>query len=107
MFLSDNTETAALLTGGFIVPLVELQTTLDEDRAAFAEILSSELSGAPPEGDVHIGDFLNAFPVVTGTNPVNGHPQISNCGSFRGITDFRIAGEVPEKHDFIDAGHND
>ena len=103
--LADHAQTGALLASRFVVPLVELQTALDKDRAAFGEVLSGQLGLTPPQGDVDVGDFLNSLAIVTGANPVYRHAKVTNRSSLGSVTDFEIPGDIPEKHDFVDVGH--
>ena len=105
--LSHDTKATALLAGLLVIPLVKLQPSLDKDRTAFPKILARELGLTAPKGHVNISDFLDPLAVVPGSNPVHSHARVGHRSSLGSIADFRITGEIPEKHDFIDTGHGE
>jgi len=105
--LTDDAESLALLAGCLIVPLVKLQTALDEDGTSFGEILSGEFGLTSPKGDIDVGHFFDSLSVVPGANAVHGHAEVTNRCSLRSITDFKIPGDIPEEHDFVNVGHRE
>ena len=94
--LANNAQTRTLLTSLLIIPLIKLEATFDEDRTAFAQVLSSKLGLTPPEGNINVSDFLNSLSVVAGPDPVHRHTEITNCGSLGSIANFEIPGDIPE-----------
>jgi hypothetical protein len=50
--VQHDLELAALLAGGLVLPLVELQAALDEERAALGAVLGDDLALLSPGLDV-------------------------------------------------------
>jgi hypothetical protein len=102
---TDNAELAALLTRGLILPAIELETALDEDGAAFLAVLGRGLRGASPKGNIDIGGLLTAFSSLRGEGAVHGDADIRDSLPLGGVFDFRITGDIPDNHHFIEVGH--
>ena len=49
--------------------------------------------------------YLNALGVICALG--NGKAEVADGGSFRGVAQFRIPGEIPDEHDFVEVCHNE
>ena len=104
---ADDFEFAAFLAGFLVVPGIHLQTAFDVNAAALAEVLLGEFRLTTPEGDVDEGGLFLFLSLVVVPNPVDGEGDVRHCRAFGGVAQFRIPGEIPDKHDFVEIGHSD
>ena len=105
--LANHLEFAAFLTGGLVVPGVEVESALDVDRATFGEVLLDGFRLAAPEGDVDKGGFLLLAFLVIRPCAVDREAELGDRGAAWGVAEFGITGEVPDEHDFIEVCHNE
>ena len=104
-FLKDDTELASALSGVFVLPLVELEAALNEDRPPFLHILAKRF-GLFSEG-VHIDESGLVLLLSFGVPPhaVDGEAQLGHRGALGGVAQFRIPGQVAHQDDFVEACH--
>jgi len=103
--LADHTQLAALLTGGLVLPAVELKTTLDVDRAALLAVLASDLCLTPPKRHVNVGGLLALLSTLGGVNAIHGDPEVGNSTSLGSVLDLRVTGDIPDDHHFVEVSH--
>jgi hypothetical protein len=78
-----------------------LQASLNEYWTPFAKILFCDLSLSPPESDIDVRDLFSFFKVLSGEYTVYRDADLSDCGPFLRIPNFRVTGEVAYQHDAI------
>ena len=103
--LTDDTELTPFLTGSFVFPTVELQAPLDVNRTAFLAIFSCNLGLTTPEGDIDKCCLLSFFPTIRREDTVPRNPKIGYGTSLGSVFDFRITGDIPDQHHFVQIGH--
>ena len=102
---TDDFQLVALLTV-FVLPGVELETAFDIDGPSFAEVLLGQFGLFAPEGDIDKGGFFLALPIVVLKIAIDGQTDVCHGSAFGGEANLRVAGEVPDQHDFVQIGHN-
>ena len=60
--LEDDAEAGALFAGLLVLPLVELETALDEDAGTLAAVFGDDLGLLAVALDVDVGDLLALLP---------------------------------------------
>ena len=97
--LPDDSDFGTLLTIAF--PLLEIEATLDVNGATSREVLRGKLGEAAPEGDIDKSDLFDLFIVRTLADAIHGESEIRDGGTLRSVTQFGIAGEIPDEVAFI------
>jgi hypothetical protein len=82
-----------------------LQTALDQDAAAFLEVLGGILRRAPPDRDVNEGGFLLPLTVFSRPDTIQGDPEIGDSGAIFGFPEFGLASQVSDECDTIVTAH--
>src|SRR5690606_10054058 len=96
---------AALLTGGFVVPLVELEAAFHKEGAAAGAELRDVFALFVPGLDVNEGDFLAGGAGGVPELAVDRQAELTNRGALGRDAQFGVAGQVAEKDDFVVGGH--
>ena len=91
---------------GLVLPSVHAKAAFEVDRAAFFGVFAGDFGESAPEFDIDEGGFLAFFAAVEGVGPVDGQADIRDSAALGGEFDFGIAGDVSDKDDFIDVGHD-
>src|SRR5437867_155910 len=55
--LADDMQLASFLTSFLVVPLIELQASLDQDLFSFGEVFAGDFRRAAPQRHIHERDF--------------------------------------------------
>ena len=64
-----------------------------------------EVGGLAPEGDVDEIDLLDLLAIFAAADTVEGEADLGACCALRGVSELRIAGEIPEEHYFVYVSH--
>src|SRR5207247_6149211 len=86
-------------------PRVELDPAFDKDWPALFQILPGNLCSASPKSDIYKGRFFALLSTVGGVNAINRDTEIAYRTPFRRVTHLRIARQISEQYDFVEAGH--
>lgn len=100
-----DTESAALLAGLFVVPLIQAQTAFDQNRTALFQILSDDF-GLFPEGiDINKRNFLFLLARFVAPRAIDRKADLGDSGAFGSVAQLRVARQVPGEDDFVEAWH--
>jgi hypothetical protein len=93
---TDDPKLGPLLASLLVVPLVELQATLNEYGATFAQVFLGDLGSATPKLHIDERSFLVFFALVVTVDSIHREPNIGDRGALGSILDLGIPGEIPE-----------
>ena len=102
---ADDFQFAAFLTGGLVIPGVEIQTAFDVNRIALCQVLLRKLCLAAPERDIDEGGFLLFLALFVFPDAVDREAEFGDGGSFGRVAQFGIPCEIPDEHDFVEICH--
>src|SRR5262245_56444762 len=88
------------------LPLAPLETAVDRDRTSLGEVLRAVFALGAPDRDVEVVGLLG--PLTGGrilAACVHGEPEAADRHPARRVPELRVAGQVADEHDAIDAGH--
>ena len=75
-------------------------------EAALAEVLLGQFGLAAPEGHLDEDGFLLADVLLVVPDSVDCQGDIGHRGTFGGVAQLGIPGEIADEHDFVEIGHN-
>ena len=85
-------------------PAAPLQASLNERRSAFTQKLAGRFSLATEDNDIHKADVFPAL-IALPRASVRRHTKGRHRGTVGRIAQFRIAREIAEQDDFVEACH--
>src|SRR5580765_5810933 len=87
------------------LPLAPLEAAVDRDGPALREVLVAALGLIAPDGDVEVVRLVGPLAGGSVLSPrVDRDPQAADRGAAAGVTQLRVAGQVPHEHDAVDVG---
>ncbi|MFO0874788.1 MAG: hypothetical protein U0575_12560 [Phycisphaerales bacterium] len=101
----STTTQLRLLVALAILPLVELESSFDEDRPALDEVLGHHFGGRAPCLAVDEGDFLALLALGGLVAPIDGDADVRDREIAVRVPQLDVAGEVPHQEDLVVAGH--
>ena len=82
-------------------PLLEYETSFDEDFAPLVQVLIGDLSGASEEGDVDKHHFLFLLTGLIFPFAVGGQTGVADGSTALGVAHFDITGQVADQNHFV------
>jgi hypothetical protein len=98
-------QSAFLLASLLVIPLIQLETTFDQNRTAFFQILSDRFSLPAKRIDIHKSHIFFLFPSFIRPATIDGKADLRNGSAFGRVAQFRIARQIAGEDDFIEVGH--
>ena len=101
----DNSEAAAVLPGGLILPLVVAETSLDEHGTAFFQVLRTGFRLASENLDIHEGGLVAIFAARRAVAVVDSESQFADGRAARQLFETWISGEIAHQKHFVQGCH--
>ena len=99
--VGDDLDDGALLAF-LALPLVELEATFDEDRAALGEVLLEHLCGTAPRFAIDVGDLFALLIVLGAVATVDGQAELGHGLVAGDMLELGVTGEVAEQDDLVE-----
>jgi hypothetical protein len=103
--LGGHLEAAHLTAALAVVPLVEAQTAFHKNGRAAVQVVSASFRLLSPDIDINKAGIFALLAGRCGVFPTGGHAHITDPRTAVSIPEIRIAGEVTDKIDFVETGH--
>ncbi len=96
---------ALFLVSVLVLPLVEFEPALDQERPPLFHVLGDDLGLAPEGIDIDESDLFLGLAGLGLPGPVDGQADAGDGGAFGGVAQVGVACEVAREDDFVEAGH--
>lgn len=103
--LSHDAETAALLTGVLVIPLVELETAFHQEWTTFAHVLADVFSRTAEDIDINKGNLFALFTGFGAPDTIDSKPDLGDRRAFGRVPQLGVAGQIAHEDDFVKTGH--
>lgn len=103
--LGSDPQAAHLAATLLVIPLVKAKTTFDKDWGATVQVVATGFGLLAPDIDIYEASIFALLAAGSGVFPTGGQAYVTNPRTATGIPEVRIAGEVADEIDFVEAGH--
>ena len=83
-----------------------MQSTFDQYRTTFGQILTRDFRRTSPQRHIDKRDFFLALiGLAIGPLAVHSETDVADCRPAGNVAHFRVAGQIANQNDFIERGH--